>query len=192
MVREGVRVRVGDRDVVADAVVLAAEAWSPAVHEYFEDKITPVREHGLITAPTALPLYEGIRGQHGWFAARVDVGGRLVARGARWATPHMEVGERDETPSPKVIERLEALVRARFPSVAAVPVVDRWAWIEAATCDGLPIVGPIPGSARFVSCVGFGGSAGMAVRAARAVADGLLGGRAPGVPASFGADRFVG
>lgn len=189
----GVRVSVDGGSIVADVVVLAAEAASVDVHEFFHDKITPVREQALITAPTTLPLCVGIRGQQGWFGARTDVGGRLVVRGARWSTPHFEVGETEAVPGGPVAERLEGLLRARFPSLSGVPIVDRWAWIDAASCDGLPIVGPMPGSPRFLCLAGFNGNeAGLGVRAARVVADGLLTGRAPGLPQGFGPERFVG
>lgn len=186
----GVRIDLPGRRLIADVVVLAAEHRLPAVHEFFEDKLTPFREQALLTAPVDLPLRLGLRAQYGYFTVRRDPAGRLIVRGARWATPHLEVGETAEVPNDKVQGRIEAFVRAHFPT--AGQVLDRWAWIEAMSCDGLPIIGPLPGSVRFLACAGFGGNeTGLGVRAARAVADGLLTGRAPGVPAYLSPERFV-
>ncbi len=189
---DGVAVFIGDRVVRAEVVVIAAEAGASDVHAFFEDKITPVREQALATAPVDIPLTMGLRAQYGWLTLRRDAAGRLLARGARWATPSMGVGERRATPDARVQEKIEALLRARFPQAGDTPIAHRWAWIEAHSCDGLPLLGPLPGSARFLACCGFGGNApGLAVRGARAVADGLLTGRAPGVPDWLTPQRFV-
>jgi len=189
----GVRIDLPGRSLLADVVVLAAEPRLPSIHEFFEDKITPYREQAVLTGAVDLPLRVGLRAQYGYFTVRPAPDGGLVVRGARWATQHMEVGETAEVPSTKVQAKIDAFVQQRFPAAAAAGVTDRWAWIEAMTCDGLPIVGPLPGSVRFVSCAGFGGNeTGLGIRAARAVADGLLTGRAPGVPSFFSPERFVG
>ena len=60
------------------------------------------------------------------------------------------------------------------------------------TCDGLPLVGPIPGRSRVLSCTGFAGhQAAVGIGAARAVADGLLGESSIQVPELFSLSRFV-
>jgi glycine/D-amino acid oxidase-like deaminating enzyme len=115
--------------------------------------------------------------------------GLLDASGARWATPHMEVGETVPEPEPRVTAMLERLTRHAFPGVGAVRGVR--AGIVGESCDGLPIVGPVPGRPRIVVCTGFG-VAGLtyALPCARAVVDGLLDRPGAGVPAVFRVTRF--
>jgi glycine/D-amino acid oxidase-like deaminating enzyme len=73
-----------------------------------------------------------------------------------------------------------------------VDVVDRWAGIMTFTCDGLPIVGPLPGRVQHISCLGFNGRPwSHAFRAAKAVRDGLMGGRSTGMPEILSPQRFV-
>lgn len=111
--------------------------------------------------------------------------GTLV--GARWATPHLEVGETDPTASPRVHTMLARLARQDFD----LPVGASVAGIVAESCDGLPIVGPIPGRPRVVVCVGFG-AAGLTwgFGAAAAVVDGLLGRAGDPVPPALSTARF--
>lgn len=183
----GVVVHLAGCTLTADAVVCAAEAQLPQVHEFFEDKVNPVREHALATGPgPVVPL--GVRAQYGYFTWRSTPGGGLAMRGARWATPHMELGETDEVTIDAVQDKIGGFLAVRYDTTP----VTRWAWIDGHSCDGLPIVGPMPGSVRFVSCAGFNGNPwGLAVRAGRAVADGLLHGRADGVPRYMHPGRFV-
>ena len=100
-----------------------------------------------------------------------------MASGCRWATPHMEVGETDETIQVDVIEQklLEAIEQLTHPS-GPLEVIQRWSGIMALTCDGIPLVGPVPGGSRRIVCAGFNGQElGFALQAARAVSTGLLG-----------------
>lgn len=98
-----------------------------------------------------------------------------MVSGARWATPHMEVGEHDpHAVEPRIQARLEDFLRSSLGVEA--PIVDRWAWLFTQSRDGLPILGPLPGQPRRVALTGFGANpASFAVGAARSVADGLLG-----------------
>ena len=60
------------------------------------------------------------------------------------------------------------------------------------SCDGLPIIGPIPGRPRFIACTAFNGRQyGLGLRAGKAVSQGILTGRAEGVPSIFKTGRFV-
>ena len=88
-------------------------------------------------------------------------------------------------------------LRFPFPSglaeaLAGAEVSHRWAWIQDHSCDGLPLVGPLPGDPRLVACTGFNGNlTGLPVRAARAVVDGLLAGRSAGAPRLLSPTRMV-
>jgi glycine/D-amino acid oxidase-like deaminating enzyme len=102
----------------------------------------------------------------------------------------MGVGPRTTDTDPKVQGRIEAALRKHLPAAGAV--ARRWAWLDTYTCDGLPIVGPLPGSTRRIACTGFcGNDAGLAPAAAAAVAEGLLGSGRPDIPRCLTATRFV-
>lgn len=188
----GAVVHAEGRAVVAEVVVLTAELGLPALDPWFRDKLTPVREQALTTeAIPRLPVWGG-RAGHGYTFWRQLAGGALGVGGCRWATPHLEVGETDEVATvPAIQRRIEDFV-ARTGWAADAPVTRRWSWIVAHTCDGLPIVGPLPGAPRQIACCGFGGNEpGYALAAASAVVDGLLGTGAPNVPSSLTPSRFL-
>jgi D-amino-acid dehydrogenase len=155
-----------------------------ALDSFVADKLTPVRWQAVHFNGPALAV--PVVSQH----ATVFWAGGLSAAGARWATPHMEVGETSPVPEPRVTAMLERLTRAAFPDAGAI--LDVRAGIVAQSCDGLPIVGPVPGRPRAVVCAGFG-VAGLAyaLPCARAVVDGLLGRPSAGVPKPLRTARFA-
>jgi len=188
----GAVVHVGGRTIGAELVVFAANAWCPTIDAVFDGKITPIREQALRFAPSDVEVRAG-RAGYGYTVWRQAPDGALLVGGCRWATPHMEVGETDED---RVVDRIqrkiEGFARVHFPASTATEITHRWSWIVSTTCDGLPIIGPLPGSARMIACAGFcGNEAGLGVRAAQAVVDGILEGRTDGVPAFLAASRFV-
>ena len=177
---------VGEHRLRAEVVVYAAGPGAAALDPFFGDKIWPVREQALrITA--ALPVMAG-RAGYGWTWFRPMPGGTLVG-GCRWATPHLEVGETEPVPTEQVQGRIEAFARRHVSADA--PIDARWAWIETHSCDGLPIVGPLPGQVRRIACTAFcGNDWGLGPACAALVVDGLLGGPAE-TPSMFAASRFV-
>jgi glycine/D-amino acid oxidase-like deaminating enzyme len=159
-------------------------ATGPATPDaWLADKLMPVRWQKMLFEGDPLPA--PIVSRH----ATVYWCGGVEAAGARWATPHMEVGETDPTPNPRVTAVLERLTREEL-GVGAIRGVR--AGIVGESCDGLPIVGPIPGRPREVACLGFGGNGlAYALPCARAVVDGLLGRPGPGVPPALRVTRFA-
>ena len=103
----------------------------------------------------------------------------------------MEAGEADDTVvSQAVHEKLVQLTTRHRPD-AQTPS-HQWSTIMTHTCDGLPLLGPIPGRSRVISCAGFAGhQATLGVGAARAIADGLLDENHIEVPELFALARFV-
>lgn len=174
----------------AEIVVYAGEADAIGLDSFYDDCLFPVREQALaLRRGRALDV--GLRAAFGWTQAWARPDGSLALAGCRWASEHMEEGETDDTTLHDAVQaKLEGFARRYFPD--AGEVIERWAWIQAHTCDGLPLVGPLPGDPRRVSLVGFGGcEAGLGVRAARAVVDGIQHGRADGVPAGFAPSRLI-
>jgi len=180
------RVVVGREAVHTEAVVITGGVGEQALHPSLRGFL-PVRDQGVTLAGgQGLPV-AGRAGQ-GWTGWRVDPEGVTVS-GARWATPHLEVGER----TPRVVDAVQdKLVGfARRTLGVRGEVVRRWAWIFSQSPDGLPVVGPLPGDPRCVGCLGFGSAGtGLAVAAARSVVEGLIGDPEP-VPWVLSTRRMV-
>ena len=177
------------RSTLADLVVMTGGAQLTG---WAGDKFYSVRHQALATAPVEPLLIQPMSIQYGYTLARQLNTGSVVVSGCRWATPHLEVGEDDDTViSEAVNARLEAVLRQHWPMLQDAAITHRWTSIMTFSCDGLPIIGPLPGRPRIIACGGFGGfSPTLAPRAARAVVDGILTGESPGVPASFFTRRF--
>jgi len=183
-IEEGDQLLLRGPDIRCELVVLCG-GWSlPSLDDWFREKVYPVRGQ-LAVLDAAAPT--GGSGQYGHlYWAPVQEG--LLVGGARWATPHMEVGETNPVPQPKVSERVLAWARQHWPQAE---VRSERAGIMSFTCDNLPIVGPLPGRSRVVACTGFGEN-GLALGPACAefVVQGVLRGRTD-LPALVSSSRFV-
>jgi len=104
----------------------------------------------------------------------------------------MEVGETDDSQiNPIVDTRLKGFLHQHWPDLKAIPITHQWTGIMTFSCDGLPIIGPLPGRPRIIACGGFGAySPSLSLRAAQAVVDGVTTGESSGVPTCFGTQRF--
>jgi len=185
------QVRTESGSIATDVVILATGHRLPQIDSWFEDKTYPVRTQLLATPPLQASLPFPIRTQLGHAQLVPGPDQRLVSTGCRWATPHLEAGEADDSVvSPAVHDKLWELTARHRPGAAAP--THQWAGIMCFTCDGLPLLGPIPGRSRILSCAGFAGhQATLGLGAARAIADGLLGEDHIEVPDLFSLARFV-
>ena len=185
--------RLDDGRVVAcDAVVLCAGWRMRAFDGFFGDKLYPVRhQHQLRTGGPPLPV--GLSTQGGYLTALPRPGGGLLVSGARWATQHLEAGETDDTVvQVQVSAAQDRFVAQRLPAWAERPIDARWTAIATHTCDNLPLVGLMPGRPAVLVCAGWNGRPwAWALAGAQAVCDGLLTGRAVGVPARVSPRRFL-
>lgn len=177
-------------EVRTEIVVFANNARAPQVEPWFNGKIVPFREQAArFSAPSCdAPLPIPVRAGFGWTTARREPEAWIV-HGCRWATQHLEVGESDDSVVRVAVHERIAAFAKRF--LGATDVTHRWSWISAGTCDGLPIIGPIPGQPRLVALSGFVGNPwGLCAGAARAVADGLQHGSSE-LPRFLSSYRFV-
>jgi glycine/D-amino acid oxidase-like deaminating enzyme len=187
-----VRVAIGDHVLHAEAVVVAAGAQSGQVEPTLEHHITAVREQALLTEP-CFAWYGGIpRAGHAYTSWRQQPDGHLLVSGCRWASPHLEVGEDDDTHiSERIQTKIETFFRRALPAAEEIAVIDRWAWVFAVARDGLPLVGPLPGDPTRLVIAGTGATgAGMEFALGASVAQGLLTGESA-VPDFLAANRLV-
>ncbi len=177
------------QQTLADIVVMTGGAQ---ITGWASDKFHPVRHQALATTPVDPLIDQPMHIQYGYTSIRQHPDGAIHLSGCRWATPHLEMGETDDTViSEAVDQRLTAFLHQHWPSLAQTPITHRWTAIMTFTCDGLPILGPLPGRPRIISCGGFGAySPSFALRAAQAVTNGILTGDSPGVPECFTTRRF--
>jgi glycine/D-amino acid oxidase-like deaminating enzyme len=175
--------------VRCDMVVMTGGAQ---ITPWAADKFHPVRHQALATEPVNPIAPSPMHIQYGYTSVRQQTDGSVVVSGCRWATPHLEVGETDDgVIQPAVHERQTAFLRHHFPDCADAKVVRQWSSIMTFSCDGLPVIGPLPGRPRIIACGGFGAySPSLALRAAQAVTQGILTGASEGVPACFSTQRF--
>ena len=173
----------------ADIVIMAGGAQ---LTSWTRDKFHPVRHQAIATAPVENCIPVPMHIQYGYTTARQLDNGAIMLSGCRWATPHMEVGETDDTLiNPTVDTRLKGFLHQHWPHLKETPITHQWTGIMTFTCDGLPIIGPLPGRPRIITCGGFGAySPSLSLRAAQAVVDGVTTGESPGVPTCFGTQRF--
>jgi glycine/D-amino acid oxidase-like deaminating enzyme len=159
--------------------------WLPWARE----KVYPVRlQHLLLPAREALPQPMIMQYGHSW--ARNSPGG-LLTGGCRWASAHLEVGESDEA---QLSEKVEARILSRAQALFDIdaPIADHWAQIASFTCDGLPFIGTLPGSARQMVCTGWNGRPwSMALAAGELVAAGIAGQDTDALPRCVSSYRMV-
>ncbi len=165
----------------AQYVMLCTNAYSPLIDPYFVGKVVPNRAQCLVTEPLEhAPIASCGYSDYGYMYYRCTFDGRFLLGGGR---QHYRAEENDTTEdrlNPNVSAYLDKYLAKYFPDVTA-PIAQRWSGIMGFSCDGLPLVGCLPGKARVGFAVGFTGH-GLAMGAAtveRAV-DKLLNGVAAG------------
>ena len=125
------------------------EVWACPGDPWLADKITPARLHTVSFEADSPRIPILTRNATVWWTPGAA---GIEASGARWASPHFEVGEVDPAVNPAIVAMLERLTHDRITT----KTLSSRAGILAESCDGLPIVGPVPGRPRTIVCTGFG------------------------------------
>jgi glycine oxidase len=143
-----VGVRVAGRDLEADAVVIAAGAWSDAIAK---------------TAGFALPMTP-VKGILARVALDEGVLSHVVKRGLPYAVPRqgfgvvigttVEEAGFDRTVGPAATADVVAAAARLVPAIAGARVVDAWTGFRPRIADGLPAVGAVPGRAGLFLATG--------------------------------------
>lgn len=178
---------VGPEPVPAEVTIVATGRVPPTLTAWFDDVLMPVRWQRVAWPGIAGPAVPRISR----FGSVIATGPTLCVTGAQWAEPHLGVGDRDPVTTPAVLGRLRALAAQDHSADPAASDAGA-ASITWASCDGLPVVGPLPGRARLIACVGFGAAVhtyGQA--AADALIDGLTGRDGLAAPACFSSRRLL-
>ncbi|MFN2484102.1 MAG: NAD(P)/FAD-dependent oxidoreductase [Candidatus Limnocylindria bacterium] len=137
-------VRTTHGDVSAPRVVVAANAWTPALVPTLTAGLTPIREHVCVTEPLARTLgagFETNRCNEYW---RQMASGQIVIGGFAVADEGMGIGTYSMETRPPVPPLLAVLLAELYPSLANVRIVRCWAGLlDFATLE-IPMVGPLP------------------------------------------------
>ena len=138
----GIRgVRTDQGELYADAVVLAAGAWS-----------------GELLAGLGLELpVAPVKGQMILYRCAADFLSSMVLAKGRYAIPrrdgHILVGSTlehagfDKTPSDDALASLRASAEELLPALVGQAPVRHWAGLRPGSPEGIPFIGPVPGHA---------------------------------------------
>jgi sarcosine oxidase subunit beta len=176
--REVAGVRAGGETVPADAVVVAAGAWSTALlaAEGVEVPVGAFRRQVFVMTPPpgfqqGIPMT--VDQDTGWYVHPDRRGVLLFGGTDRDDRPGM-----DEVVDWGGLPRVLAAATRRVPAFADASLVRAYAGVRALTPDDLPILGPVEGHPGLWLSVGWGGHGFMhAPGGARVLADLLLTGR---------------
>ncbi len=182
----GVRLSDGTA-LVADAVVIAAGAWSGALAGLPRPlPLRPVLGQMLALRPPR-PLLRGVLAAPGAYV--VPRGSEAAPRILVGATVE-EVGFRRGT-TPGALAGLFRSATRALPALADAPVVETWSGLRPGTPDDLPVLGPDPEVEGLHYATGhFRNGVLLSPVTAVRVASGVEGNADPGAFAPFRPDRF--
>ncbi|MCL7462789.1 glycine oxidase ThiO [Pseudomonas sp. NW5] len=165
-----VGVRTPQGELRADAVVIAAGAWSGEL---------------LAQLDLALPVVP-VKGQMILFKCAPNFLPAMVLAGGRYAIPrrdgHVLIGSTlehagfDKTPTPEALDSLRASAATLLPALAEAEVVGHWAGLRPGSPEGIPFIGKvasIPG--LWLNCGHFRNGLVLAPASCQLLCDLLLG-----------------
>lgn len=186
----------------ADAVLVAAGPWSPAIIDP-TGSWRPIRERWGVVVETPLPTGPTHVLEEAEIGAAIGTRTELTGDDGPGAdlvdfslVPFDGVASVGSTflarrPDPKDwVERILSRASAFVPAVADAPIRGTRACARPQSLDGRPLIGRVPGMPGLFVCAGHGAwgiSTGPA--SARLIADEILG-RAPAIPAELDPARF--
>ena len=151
----GVEIAAPGGVVEAEIAVVAAGAGAASAHPWFGPMIVPVRLQGLHVPGATLPGPALVR--HRFEAWCTDESGVSFV-GCRWAeSPEMEAGVTDDDSTSPAVEARAREFLARHHPAMDLGAAAAWSGIAGYSCDGLPLVGALPGEARVHALCGWGG-----------------------------------
>jgi glycine/D-amino acid oxidase-like deaminating enzyme len=145
LVRSGrtVGVRTGHGEVAAGSVLLATNAWTPALVPWVRHAITPIREHVLVTEPLPPllgPGFETNQCNEYWRQMRT---GEVLIGGFAVADDEMGIGSYSMAVRPQVPPLLARLLGELHPAARDARVVRAWAGLLDFAALEIPLAGPL-------------------------------------------------
>lgn len=131
-------------EVGAGAVLLATNAWTPALVPHVADNLTPIREHVCITEqlpPLLGPGFETNRCNEYWRQLRT---GEILIGGFTAADDGMGIGTYDTRVRPQIAPLLAALLARMHPAVADTRIVRCWTGLLDFASLEIPMAGRLP------------------------------------------------
>jgi glycine oxidase len=145
----GVRTATGDV-LAADAVVLAAGAWSPTIAGVPRRlPVRPVRGQILRLRPREIPGWPLVASHSARYLVPRENGTVLVG------STMEDVGYEDQVTEEGRFQLAQSAAEL-VPALADATVVERWSGLRPLSADGWPIVGPDPELAGLVYATGHG------------------------------------
>lgn len=156
----GVEIRTARGLIRAEAVVIAANAYSPLFSDFFRGRglIDPFRGQIL----TSKPLRHDFRVRyphsfdHGYEYALVSEDNRLILGGWRQHSATREMGTYSLDVNPLIEEGLKQFARDHYDIAEEIEWEFSWSGIMAASKTGLPFIGPTS-SPRIYACCAYTG-----------------------------------
>jgi gamma-glutamylputrescine oxidase len=170
--------RTADMAFAAPRILVCTNAYAPLLLPAMGQLVAPRRGQMLAIRAEGLRLDCSYYANHGYEYFRQGADGTVVVGGCRRPFADAEVGYEDMTTGP-VQGALERFTEDRLGvRPGTYEVTARWAGAMGFSPDGLPLIGPVPGSdPRVWFCGGFTGHGmSMAYRAAHAAAAAMLDG----------------
>ncbi|HET8587603.1 MAG TPA: FAD-binding oxidoreductase [Candidatus Limnocylindria bacterium] len=128
-------------DLAADAILLATNAWTPALVPHVANNLTPIREHVLVTeqVPQRIgPGFETNLCNEYWRQMRT---GEVLIGGFAAADDAMGIGSYSMTVRPQVPPQLAQLLIRMHPALRDIRVVRSWAGLLDFASLEIPMVG---------------------------------------------------
>ena len=180
-----------------DFLFLGAGIGNRDLDVFFRAKLTPVRSQ-MMAIPHQNPnLSVMCETQYGYIQFRDSIQNEQVYRlltGCRWATPHLEIGEETEDVVDAITQAQWRYAQNHFPFAKDVHLqnIQKWSAIQTHSCDGLPIVGPLPGREHIFSLCAFRDrQASLGIGSAILLSEVLLSSSELRIPSILSSKRFM-
>ena len=187
----GVRVHHQHGTTTAEILVHMQHDQLQNLDPFFSTTLNTVRAQSIAYKRTSPFVPQACTSQYGYVTWR-DKGTLRLLSGCRWATPHLEQGESDDSVTVPSIEKALLRTAEQCFSEENINVLYRWSMIERKSCDGLPLVGALPGRDHIIACTAFHGRLlGLGFACAASIRDLLIHGTTSELPTCFSTRRFI-
>ena len=189
-VRLAVRGGDGERQVEAEALLVAAGAWSGSLPGLPALPVVPVRGQMMLIGGVDWPWQGVVRAGERYAVRRAPANAVRRADSLLIGATVEDSGFEVENTT-RGLADLTAFVARLFPALVERPVRAVWAGLRPGTPDGLPLLGPLPGHQRVFLATGhYRNGILLAPWTARRVGAMMLGGRPPAADDPFSPRRF--